>query len=269
MPELPEMETYKRLLEQKILFKPIQEIEINREKSINTTPSAFINQVKGSHIYKIERRAKHLLFYLHNQQVLLLHLMLGGYMFLGFPEQKPDRTTQVELNFGGLVLYFIGLRLGYLHLYKEQEIAHTLKALGPEPLAASFTFEEYKNTFEKKRGVLKSTLVNQQLISGIGNCYSDEICFDAGLLPMRKINELSIEEHRLLYQSIQQVLETAISYGGYMEAPLFVGDELTGGYNAECLVYDREGEPCHRCSSPIIRDEITSRKSFYCTGCQR
>ncbi len=267
MPELPEMETYKSLLTQKIEGNKVTEVAINREKSINVEPKVFKNIVQNQRIVAIERRAKYLLFHLENGSYLLLHLMLGGWMFYGTADEKPDRTIQVQLSFGDYHLYFIGLRLGYLHLFSADEVKEELKDLGPEPLDVNFSLNSFLDLVKDRRGKVKTTLVDQEFLSGIGNRYSDEIAWYAQLLPERKMNELDNNEKVQLYQSIRFVLQQAIQYGGYMDQPLFRGDSKTGGYNT--YVYNREGEACKRCGGTIIKDEISSRKTFYCTECQR
>ncbi|UOR12565.1 bifunctional DNA-formamidopyrimidine glycosylase/DNA-(apurinic or apyrimidinic site) lyase [Halobacillus amylolyticus] len=268
MPELPEMETYKTLLNQKIDGHPITSILINREKSINVKPDDFINRVQNQEIKAIERRAKHLLFHLENGYVLLLHLMLGGLMFYGKEEEKPDRTVQIQLSFGDQHLYFIGLRLGYLHLLSQEEVEQELTDLGPEPLDVNFSLDTFLSLIEDRRGRIKTTLVNQEFLSGIGNCYSDEIAWHSQLLPDRKMNELNDNQKVQLYQSIRFVLQQATQYGGYMSMALFKGDTKTGSYNKKMYVYDREGEECQRCGAAIIKEELSSRKTFYCKECQ-
>lgn len=268
MPELPEMETYKTLLNQRICGYTITDVFINREKSINVKSERFIRNIKNQQVEAVERRAKHLLFYLKNGYVLLLHLMLGGWMFYGTDEEKPDRTIQVQLTFGNQNLYFIGLRLGYLHIFTKEEVKQELTELGPEPLDVDFSLDEFLDVIKNRRGRIKTTLINQEFLSGIGNCYSDEIAWHAQLLPERKLNELSDKQEVHLYQSIRFILQQAIQYGGYMDQPFFVGDNKTGGYNNKTYVYDREGEACMRCGAAIIKEEISSRKTFYCKECQ-
>jgi formamidopyrimidine-DNA glycosylase len=269
MPELPEMENYKRLLNQKIAGQTITGVEINREKSINVLPALFTNTVSQQKVVTINRRGKHLLFHLQNGQVLLLHLMLGGWMYLGNEEDKPKRTVQVRLSFGQSQLYFIGLRLGYLHLYNEKDVQHQLSKLGPEPLENEFTLPQFLNILSDKRGRIKTKLLDQEFLAGIGNCYSDEICFHARIQPKRDISEMGDTERNQLFQSMKYVLLDALKHGGYMDNPFFSGDTLTGGYSQLCLVYDREGEKCHRCSSIIMKEMISSRKTFFCPNCQK
>lgn len=268
MPELPEMETYKRLLTEKLVHNVIKDVEVNRVKSINVQPAQFKSQLINVQLTEIHRRAKHLIFKLSSGKNLLLHLMLGGWMYIGSEADNPDRTKQVIISFGDKKLYFIGLRLGYLYLLTDGELEKELSDLGPEPLDHTLGFPAFRELIESRRGMLKTTFINQKFLSGIGNCYSDEICFEAGLLPMKKADELDEDEIKILYQSMKGVLTRAIQFGGYMEEPLFKGDTKTGGYNEQCRVYDREGEPCLRCSSPIVKEEISSRKTFYCANCQ-
>jgi formamidopyrimidine-DNA glycosylase len=268
MPELPEMENYRRLLTKQISHKMITDVKINREKSINVPIEYFRQNVIGQSIVSIDRRGKHLLFHLQNGYHLLLHLMLGGIMYVGSDKDQPKRTKQVIMDFNESELFFIGLRLGYLHLLTKEEVDNEFQKLGPEPLDPAFTLEAFKEIIEKKRGRLKTTIVDQQFLAGIGNCYSDEICYHAQLLPTRKWNELTDVEIQNLFSSIKHVLNRALELGGYMEMPLYKLDQLTGGYNENCLVYDREGETCKRCGQVFIKEVISSRKCFYCRGCQ-
>ncbi|MDQ6598988.1 bifunctional DNA-formamidopyrimidine glycosylase/DNA-(apurinic or apyrimidinic site) lyase [Bacillus salipaludis] len=269
MPELPEMENYRRLLNQRIADHVITDVQINREKSINVKPELFINSVLHQKVTTVDRRAKHLLFHLQNGQVLLLHLMLGGWMFYGTEEEKPKRTIQIRLSFGYQHLYFIGLRLGYLHLYNENAVQQELSDLGPEPLESSFTLEAFLKLMDHKRGKIKAKLLDQGFIAGIGNCYSDEICYHSGILPTREIQEIRDEEKSHLFDSMKNVLTDALNHGGYLENPFFIGDTKTGSYNQFCKVYDREKQPCFRCRTPIEKTTIASRKSFFCPVCQK
>ncbi len=269
MPELPEMETYKRLLSERVIGRPITDVQVEREKSINVPVIRFSQTLTGSTITTIDRRAKHLLFRLHSGNVLLLHLMLGGFMYYGTSSDRLERTAQITLSFGDDKLYFHGLRLGYLHLLTDEQAEAELSDLGPEPLDPSFSAEQFHQLLKKKRGALKTTLVDQHVLAGIGNCYADELCFHARILPTRRIPTLTPQEVEQLYKSMRTVLQEAVRYGGYIERPLFRGDTLTGGYNDRCLVYDRGNEPCVRCGTPIVQSELSSRKVFFCTNCQQ
>lgn len=270
MPELPEMETYRRLSADKIQGRKITDVEVNREKSVNLEAGRFCGHVRGWKVTAIERRAKHLLFRLETGKVLLVHLMLGGWMYYGSGESdQPGHSAQVVLAFGKDRLYFLGLRFGYVHLLNEREAEERLADLGPEPLSDDLTEEGFWNSMKGKRGILKNTLVDQHFMAGIGNRYSDEICFRAKQLPLKKCTELSGEDISALYAAVSETLREGVENGGYMSNSFFEGDTFTGGFAAKFKVYNREGEPCERCGSQIVKEKISSRKVFYCPGCQK
>lgn len=269
MPEWPEMEHYRQVLDVRITNKKITAIVVERERSLNMNTAEFTSRVLNQQIVAVIRRAKMLLFTLESSDVLLLHLMLGGWMFYGLEEEKPDRTIQVQLSFGDRQLYFIGLRLGYLHLFTPIQLAERLSELGPDPFAPELSSTAFKLLLERGRGgTLKKLLTDQSVISGIGNCYSDEICHVAGLLPSRVPSSLSNEESTHLYRSMHTTLLEAVQAGGYMDQAFYSGDSRTGQYNDRCMVYDREDEPCYRCGHSIRRNDISNKKSFYCPQCQ-
>jgi len=269
VPELPEMEVYKSQLNERVAGKTVTAVDVEREKTINVPVASFADRVVGMRIDRVERRAKMLLFRLESGDTLLVHLMLGGSMYYGTDADKPDRTAQVTLTLGEKSLYFHGLRLGYLHLYDEAQLAEKLRKLGPEPTDPAFGPDAFVARLRKSRGALKSALTDQSVIAGIGNCYSDEMCFAAGIRPLRRLADATERELRALYTAMQSTLAEAIRAGGYMETPVDANDRWTGGYNDRCKVYDRGGEPCDRCGAPIVKTESNGRKVFYCERCQR
>jgi formamidopyrimidine-DNA glycosylase len=269
MPELPEMEHYRRMLDVRINNKRITDVRIERERSLNMSTTEFTNRVLGQQVISVIRQAKMLLFTLESKETLLLHLMLGGWMFYGQDHEKPERTIQVQLTFGEQQLYFIGLRLGYLHLFTPAQLSERLSELGPDPFEPELSLSAFKLLLERGGGTLKKQLTDQSIISGIGNCYSDEICYNAGILPSRIPSSLSYEEWSSLYDSMLSTLMEALRAGGYMDQAFYSGDSLTGEYNNRCKVYDREDEHCNRCGQIIVRNIISNKKSFCCPGCQR
>jgi len=268
MPEWPEMESYRNQLAGKIAGARILEAEVTREKSVNLPPQEFKSETEGRTIWFVEHRGKYLLFHLDNGKRLLLHLMLGGWIYYGEGDDAPTGTAQVVLRLQNGSLYFCGLRLGYLHLLTVKEVTARLAELGPEPFDPRLTPERFRSRYAGKRGKLKSALIDQAAVAGMGGCYSDEIAFAAGVRPTAAMSALSGETWTKLYASMQAVLRRAVEYGGYMEKPLYQGDALTGGYNDRCMVYDRGGEPCLQCGTPIVQTEVSSRKAFYCPECQ-
>lgn len=266
MPELPEMETYKTWLASLIGGRTITNAMIQREKSINIPAGKFMKAVTNQKIQSISRCAKYLIFQLENGSCLLLHLMLGGWMFFGKEEDKPDRTIQIQLSFGDRHLFFIGFRLGYLHLLTPEAVQTAFEKIGPEPLDPHFTLAAFQQRMQQRRGILKTVLTNQEVLAGIGNRYSDEMLWHAQLRPDQKAGHLDNQQLARLYESIRFILHKGIEQGGYMEHPLHVGDGKTGRY--QMYVHGRENEPCPRCSSPIRKEEISSHKTYFCPRCQ-
>ena len=205
MPEWPEMEHYKQLLTKAIAGSTIEQAMVNRDKSINTPVSQFIGQVQGKRIVNIDRQAKMLLFRLDSGQSLLLHLMLGGWMYYGDEQDKPQRTVQIALSFGRRSLYFIGLRLGFLHVFDEQALQQRLSELGPDPVYGLTDADMLARSLGSRHATLKSALVDQRLLAGIGSCYSDELCHAAGLRPDRSPRSLASGEWGRLFAAMHEV----------------------------------------------------------------
>lgn len=268
MPEWPEMEHYRRLLADAVRGRRVTGTTVNREKSVNVPIAEFDRRVTGRQVTDVERVAKMLVFRLEGGDSLLLHLMLGGAVCYGTAAEQPNRTVQVDLAFGEHHLFFIGLRLGYLHLCRPDDLTERFRALGPDPFDPALTPEALADRFRGKRRSLKVLLADQTVLSGIGNCYSDEICFATGIHPARKADSLAAGDVARLHRAMRSVLLEALERGGYMEIPFRPGDTVTGGSIPHLRVYDREGEPCRRCGGPVVRTAISGKKSFVCPHCQ-
>ncbi|KIL34753.1 formamidopyrimidine-DNA glycosylase [Cohnella kolymensis] len=270
MPEWPEMENYRTQLSPRICGQSIRGVSVNRPRTINEPVDTFTSQLVGRTVLFLERRGKHLLFHLDDGNRLHLHLMLGGWLAYGPQGPKEDSHFQVIVTFeDGNSIYFGGLRLGYLHRISAKQAAEIMRELGPDPFDPRLSEEAFHKRLAGKRGKLKTTLTDQHFIAGIGNCYSDEICFDAKIHPAVIARSLDAESSTRLYRSMRNILQEAKDAGGYMENPLTPGDIVTGGYNERCRVYDRKGEPCVVCGSEIQFETISGRKMFYCPNCQR
>lgn len=269
MPELPEMETYRQHLQRRCLGRRITRVEVGRAKSLNVPVAIFKSSVQGAALTHFSRAGKHLVFHLSNGLYLLNHLMLGGGIFHGTAAEAPTRTFQVILHFDDdTSLYWFGLRLGWLHLLTEAERQERLAGLGVDPLSPEFTLEHLTAQLHARRGALKPLLVDQKRFPGVGNCYSDESCWGARIHPLRPANSLSGSELEQLWRSMCEALTDARALGGYTETPFHSGDTFTGGYLPHLKVYDRQGQPCPRCGSPIAYTEASGRKVFACLHCQ-
>jgi Formamidopyrimidine-DNA glycosylase len=268
MPEWPEMEHYRRLLMERIGGQRITGVEIERPQSINVDPEEFARETIGSAVWYVEHRGKYLIFHLDNGKRLLLHLMVGGSIFFGSEEEKPNRTVQITLKFQNGNLYFIGLRLGYLHLLSVKEATARLAELGPDPMDRRLDAAAFAARFAGRRGMLKPALTDQSAVAGIGNCYADEMLHMAGIRPDAPVPQVDAAGWQRLHGAMRTVLEAAVAHGGYMEMPLYAGDTETGRAVSLLQVYDREGEPCPKCGRAIVKTEVSGRKTFFCPACQ-
>ncbi|HYF80380.1 MAG TPA: DNA-formamidopyrimidine glycosylase family protein [Symbiobacteriaceae bacterium] len=269
MPELPEMEIYRRHLEQHCCGQAITRIEVGRPKSLNVGVRELKGALQDATLTGFSRAGKALVFHLSTGNILLNHLMLGGAIFYGTKDEAPQRTFQVTLWLEqDRALWWTGLRLGWLHLLTPAQLAAYRADLGLDPLDAHFTPAHLAALLQGRRGKLKPLLVDQQLFPGIGNCYSDEICWSAQIHPLRVAGSLQTGEVDQLWQATQTVLTEATALGGYTETRFVSGDTFTGGYLPHLKVYDRQGEPCPRCGAAIALVEASNRKVFFCPACQ-
>jgi formamidopyrimidine-DNA glycosylase len=291
MPEIPEMELYKENLNSTVRGKGIQKIWVYRPKSVNYEVDIFIDRIIGLNISNVDRKGKYLIFNLSNGLKLLAHMMLDGRLYYLTKEAagnlesfELDQVDKLREKVPGLsgkpsvlvqfeddsLLFFCQLTLGYLRLYEDREIRPILEELGPDPLDPQFGAEAFSQLLAKasKRGMIKPWLMQQRNIAGVGNAYSNEALFGAGILPKRTIGALDSHERVKLYNELLEVLKKSIQCGGDMEEPFSLGDDFTGGFNPYFRVYDRADKPCVLCGDFIVREEVGGRNAFYCPHCQ-
>lgn len=272
MPEIPEMETYRNMLDRTVVVKNITGAVVNRPRSINIAPEQFSAALVGQFIENVSRRAKYLVFQLRGGLYMVTHMMLDGRIYYGPSgiESGLPGKSHVILNFAdNNSLYFCDLRLGYLHLLDQAGTNSELAGLGIEPLSADFTWETFMGIFRGRRGAIKPLLIEQKLIAGLGNAYSNEVLFAAGILPDRVVPSIAENEMRKLWQAIPRLLREAIQNGGYIEEPYASWDNLSGGQIPHFMVYDRSGEPCKVCGTTIQENKLGGRWAYYCVNCQR
>lgn len=268
MPEIPEMENYRSLLNQSINAKKITSVEVNRSKTINIPVEDFVAKVQGQSIKEVARRAKFLVFQLADGNFLLLHLMLDGRITLT-PVEEKVKAQVIFFLVDGNKLNFSQLHLGYLHYHTPKELRAELENLGVEPLSEDFTWQGFQQLLKGRRGVIKTLLMNQKVIAGLGNAYSNEALFAARLMPDRKVAGLEEEEKKHLFEVIPSLLRKAIAAGGDLDTPYSEEDIKTGGFNTQFQVYERTGEPCYVCGNLIEQAEIGGRNAFFCRICQK
>lgn len=278
MPELPEVETLRRDLEREVVGKRIRSVEVHGLRSIrrHRTKKQFIERLEGRRITGVERKGKYLLVRLDSPDVLVVHLGMSGQLLRARgPKDPVVRHTHVIITFsaGGQLRYVDPRTFGELfvteaeHLNEEvPELAH----LGFDALEHAMSWVAFAEMLRARRAKLKPLLMDQRFVAGIGNVYADEILFAAGLRHDRLSDSLSSQEVRRLYRAMVETLQEAIRHRGSSLADEQYRDLFgeTGDYQLLHKVYDREGQPCRRCRSPIVREKVNGRSTFFCARCQ-
>ena len=283
MPELPEVETIKRSLNKAIIGQTIDEVEVRDYKLFRGKR----HDVLGAKIEEIGRRAKMLIWKLSNGKYLLFHLKMTGQMLYdsedhkliaggGHPDREylqkpPHKFTHIIFTLSKGHLYFNDLRkFGWIKVLDEEALKSEVAKIGPEVDWPEFSFEYFvEATNRKSRTKIKTVLMEQSLIAGIGNIYSDEILFKAKILPTRLVKELSETELRCIYDSIEPVFELAIKHGGTSLKDYRRLDGSQGDYLHYANVYHRNGQPCKVCGTEIERTVVNGRSSHFCPKCQK
>ncbi len=275
MPELPEIETIKRQLLRRVVAKKIQKIEI-LDKKLHTYLSARnLKKLTGLEIKKISRRAKVLLLELSENLVLAFHLKMSGQIiFVGDKNHSlSNKHTRAVVKFSdGTKLFFQdSRRFGWIKIFSKTKLEDSLfqQPLGPEPLEKEFSLEYLKTVLSKRRGAIKTVIMDQQVLAGVGNIYANEALFLAGVHPQRAANNLTEKEIKKLQKAIKQVLLKAISYNGSSRDKYRDIYGKAGSYQLHFLVYNRAGEKCRHCRSEIKRLVLAGRSSFFCPHCQK
>lgn len=270
MPELPEVDTITRELNKKIIHKTIKDIEIKVSKIFKGNKS----RVLAKKIQKISRRAKVIIFKLDQGLNLLIHLkMTGQLIFLPHRKNKMFKYNYITFYFtDGSKLLFNDLRkFGYIKVLSDNNLNQELQKLsfGPEPLSQNFTFNYFQNVLKKrKNSKIKPFLLDQTKISGIGNIYGDEILFQAGIKPDKKISAIKKQDLKKIYQAIKKILRKAIKYKGTSMDQYLRIDGSRGKFADMRRVYRREGELCTQCHKKIKRIKVGSRSAYFCPFCQ-
>jgi formamidopyrimidine-DNA glycosylase len=279
MPELPEVETIRRVLAEKISGHRIVSITVNHLKPLGTQTAAELNsRLINQKILVVERRAKFLLIRLE-QGALLVHLGMTGQLFAVPRGQKsapglpalPDKHTHLILELNrGLFLYFRDIRRfgRFRWLAAEQERAY-LAHLGPEPLLGGFTAKGLGEALTGRAASIKALLLNQKVVAGLGNIYVDEALFRARVAPQTSGGKLTASQVAHLHAAIQAVLKEAIQYRGTTLSDYFDPESRRGGFQDRLKVYGREGEPCVVCGTPITKGVLAQRGTHWCRKCQK
>lgn len=290
MPELPEVEVTRRAIEPHLVGRRIAQVTTTRPSYFFlTAPSLLKKALTGRRVLSLERHGKYLLAHLDDGKRLLLHLGMTGQLFasgsksvrllsakrrraLGPEEQpafRPDAHTHLQLRFegDGPELYFRDMRkFGKVALLEAGADDPRLDKLGVDALVAKGA--HLHEAAQKRRTPIKSLLLDQSVIAGIGNIYADEALFLAGILPTRRADRVTQKECDAIVDAARRVLRQAIRAGGSSIDDFVRPDGSDGGYQHARRVYAREGETCGRCGGTIQRVVIGQRSAHYCDSCQ-
>jgi formamidopyrimidine-DNA glycosylase len=278
MPELPEVEVIRRDLEREVVGKRVKSVEADGMRSIRRHHSRkqFAGHLEGKKMTAVERRGKYILVKIEGGEVLVIHLGMSGQLIRtkGTREQM-SKHTHVVITFtqGGQLRFIDPRTFGEMFVTDfdivEKEVTE-LAHLGIDPLENSMSWDAFGRLVASKHMKLKALLMDQKFLAGIGNIYSDEILWGAGLRYYRMSDSLSPEEIRRLYRAMMEILQEAVKYRGSSLADEQYVDLYgkPGEFQLHHKVYAREGEACRRCRKPLVRQRVGGRSTFFCEACQ-
>jgi formamidopyrimidine-DNA glycosylase len=275
VPELPEVETVARRLQARLPGATIRGADVLWPRTIAYPQPAerFALEVAGSTVERVGRRAKSVVLYLADGRVLTVALRMTGALIVATPGAAPDPHARVVFGLAdGRELRFRDARkFGRIGLYPwrgRRRVADVFARHGPEPLAPSFTARRLEERLSRRSARLKSLLLDQSFIAGVGNIYADEALWRARLHPLRRADTLTVEEIGRLHRAIRAALREGLAGGGASYRD-YVDPDGEPGLAAERMrVYRRTGEPCFRCGRPIERIIVSQRATHFCPRCQ-
>jgi formamidopyrimidine-DNA glycosylase len=278
--ELPEVETMRRDLEKDVVGRRIKIAEVKTSKNAMRAirryakRKDFTSRLVGTKIAKVERRGKYLLLYLDSTDVLVVHFGMSGQFQRGTGRTPLPPHTHVVLTFqqGGDLRFIDPRTFGEMFVATADELGKVkeLQHIAIDPLDQVFTWPTFQYLLAQRAAKMKSILMDQKFISGLGNIYSDEVLFTAGLRYDRLSDTLSSQEVRRLYRAIQETIQEAIKLRGTtLEDEAYVDlFGQPGAYQNELKVFGRSGLPCRRCRTSIQSVKISQRNAYFCPQCQ-
>lgn len=293
MPELPEVETLRLDLEKVILNKKIISLEVLSPKTAKNGAAFFKKNIVSKKIKSVSRRGKLLIFELSSaDSFLLAHLMMTGQFIFLEKDKKivgghsikdgdffaaiggplPNKHTRVIFHFeDDGVLFFNDMRkFAYLKMVNREELDFILlNNYGPEPLTAELNTDYLIKTFKSRKRSIKSVLLDQKIIAGLGNIYVDEALFLAGIRPERRANDIKEEELELLIKSINKVISQSLKHRGTTFKDFRDAKGNKGNFSNLLKVYGRGGKKCYKCGNEISKVKVAGRGTHYCSVCQK
>lgn len=269
MPELPEVETIARGLDRRFGGCRIAGCRYASPHLLKAAGRADLRRLRGCRLLGVRRRGKYLIFDLERGTRLVFHLKMTGQFLECASGRERDRHTHLVLSFGrGRELRFRDVRkFGRLRLVRGDERSALPAGLGPEPLALGR--RRFLELLGARRGRLKSLLLNQRFLAGIGNIYADEILFEAGLDPLRPASGLDEARALRLWSGMRRILSRAVRRGGSSIRDYADAEGRLGRFQFEHKVYGRAGAPWARCGAAVRRLVVGGRSTHFCSRCQK
>ena len=290
MPELPEVQTTVNGLNSKVLNRTFVDVWSDWEKIVKKPKSfaAFKKELKGKKILRVWRRAKNVIFELSEGRSLLIHMKMTGHLLVGQwrvdgDQWQPLSNEAFKEKINGFlhIIFFLDnkdmialcdvRKFAKIELWKTDEFLNSKEFLGwgPEPLDENFTLAKFKEALKNKKGKIKQVIMVPEVIAGIGNIYASEALWQAKIYPEKSAAKLNDKELKALYDAIKKVLLAGVDFGGDSFSDYRNVDGQKGRFEGQKKVYQREGQPCKRCRTKIVRKVVGARSAFYCPHCQR
>ncbi|MEO8602425.1 MAG: bifunctional DNA-formamidopyrimidine glycosylase/DNA-(apurinic or apyrimidinic site) lyase [bacterium] len=270
MPELPEVETTRRSLEPHVVGARISAVTVRQRRLRRPLDDDFELRLSGRTVAALERRGKYLLFGLDDGTTLLVHLGMSGALELmkaGTPLAVHDHVVLV-FDRGLQMVFNDPRRFGLMRLGHGDDLAE-LRNVGRDSLSSAPSVDEWRALTRGRRLPIKSLLMDQRVLGGVGNIYASEMLFKAGVRPRRRAETLTRAELARLAEAMRAVLERAVELGGSSISDYRDANGNAGYFQIHHAVYDRDGQPCGTCTTPIKRIVQSGRSSFYCPRCQK
>lgn len=274
MPELPEVETVRRQLEPEVVGRTIEFARVLDERWCRPeTPESVERLLGGRRIEAARRRGKYLILDLDSELHLVMHLRMTGNLVIhpaGFDGEPRHLRAVLRLDDGAEVWFTDARRFGHGEVIPSAELGeYFAQRLGVEPLSGELTPEVLAARASGRTAPLKSFLLNQAHLAGVGNIYADEALFRARLHPLSPAGSMKPEHCEDLVEGIVEALEAGLAHGGSSIDDYRDARGEKGSMQDEFLVHTREGQACHRCGATIRRIVVTGRSTYFCPGCQR
>lgn len=272
MPELPEVETVRRQLAQRIVGMKIERVEVTYEKMIHPNIPYFRAHVEGATFLEPTRIGKYLFLHLDNGYTIISHLRMEGKYHYGAMNALQSRHCHVRFQNGDVELAYLDTRkFGTMELVQTEDIRHTasIAKLGPEPFFATCTTTYLYNQLQRRQMALKSVLLDQRVMCGIGNIYADEILFATRLHPEMSACDVSAYKASQIITEARRILTQGIRAGGASIRTYQSIDAIDGMFQLELAVHMQKDQPCQRCSTPIVKIKVGGRGTYYCPKCQK